>query len=735
MTLSIWRYSHLGLAFTFSVFILLAAITGTILAFDPINEQLNSNVLSFEAKNQSVSKTISVLKNEYLDVISLDINSHNQAIAEVVTYKGKNKRVFINPINGISLGSPKEKHAVFNWATSLHRSLFFKKTGRFLVGLTSFVLCVISLTGIILICKRQGGIKAFFSNIVKDNSLQYFHIILGRWTLIPILVLTLTGVFLSLEKFSVIPQSPIQHAINFEKLSTSIEKDVSDFEIFKHIKLHQINKIEFPFSDDIEDYYILYLTNKEIVVNQITGEVISEQNYPFTRLVSYYSLVFHTGHGSILWTIVLLLSCIGILYFLYSGFVMTLTRKKGKIKNSIRKNDAEIVILVGSEGGTTLNYANALHQQLLKQNLKSYLTELNQFEAFDAMKKLIVFTATYGDGDAPTNAKKFIKKLNETPLLNHIDFSIIGFGSRAYQHFCQFAFNIQEQLNHLPQTTEVIELTTINNNSFEAFTKWIDKLSSFLNIEINIQKKELGFKKLQTQSFNINKITTLNEQVDDTFLLELTPPKKTNFTSGDLLAIYPENDDKERLYSIAKTTENNILISVRKHNKGVVSNYLHQQIINSEIKATIIKNTGFHYPKKATEVILIATGTGIAPFLGMISNNTQNKPTHLFWGGRNKNSFNLYETIIKKALNKKQLNSFYPAYSRNDLTKTYVQDIIYTKKDFIYNSLNNKATIMICGSVPMQKEVIKILEQICLEKNNKQLSYFKNNGQLLMDCY
>jgi len=735
MTLSIWRYSHLILAFTFSGFILLAAITGTILAFEPINEQLNSNTLSFAAKNQSISETIVVLNKEYQEIISLEINSHNQAIAEVVTHNGKNKRIYINPSNGVNLGSIKEKYALFNWATSLHRSLFLKKTGRFIVGLTSFVLCVISITGIILICKRQGGIKSFFKTIIKDNSLLYFHIVFGKWTLIPILVITLTGVFLSLEKFSLIPLNTTQHSISFENSDSSPKINTADFEILKNIKLHQVTKIEFPFSDDIEDYYTLYLNDKEILVNQITGEIISQQNYPFTKLVSYYSLIFHTGHGSFLWSILLLLCCIAILYFLYSGFIMTLTRKKTTIKNSIDKNAAEIIILVGSEGGTTLNYANALHQQLLKLHIKSYLTELNDFETFAAMKRLFIFTATYGDGEAPTNAKKFINKLKEFPISNPIEFSIIGFGSRAYQHFCQFAYDIQKQLDSLSQTTEAIELTTINNNSLEVFTQWINELSVFLNEEIHITKNELGFKKLKTQSFNVAKITPKTEQVDDTFLLELTPAKNTSFSSGDLLAIYPENDDRERLYSIAKTTENNILISVKKHHKGIVSGYLHQQTNNAEIQAAIISNTSFHFPKKATEVILIATGTGIGPFLGMVTNNNKNIPTHLFWGGRNKESYSLYKTIIETALNNKQLNSFHPAYSRVTTAKTYVQDVIYTQKDFIYNCLNTNATIMICGSTPMQKEVLKVLDQICIEKNNTPLSYYENKGQLLMDCY
>ncbi|MCB0434087.1 MAG: hypothetical protein KDD18_14235, partial [Mangrovimonas sp.] len=40
ITISIWRYSHLALAVSSFVFIILASLTGIILAFQPISEQI-----------------------------------------------------------------------------------------------------------------------------------------------------------------------------------------------------------------------------------------------------------------------------------------------------------------------------------------------------------------------------------------------------------------------------------------------------------------------------------------------------------------------------------------------------------------------------------------------------------------------------------------------------------------------------------------------------------------------
>ena len=163
---------------------------------------------------------------------------------------------------------------------------------------------------------------------------------------------------------------------------------------------------------------------------------------------------------------------------------------------------------------------------------------------------------------------------------------------------------------------------------------------------------------------------------------------------------------------------------------GVVSNFLHQQKIEDKINAAIIKNSSFHFPKNTNQVILIATGTGIGPFLGMIDNNIKHTNLKLYWGGRNEKSFSIYKDFIEKQLERGHLQQLYTAYSRGKTSKKYEQ-----QHNFFANSLENKNTIMICGSVAMQNEVLNTLHVICTTSLNKPLSYFQNRGQILMDCY
>jgi sulfite reductase (NADPH) flavoprotein alpha-component len=407
MTLSIWRHSHFILALLSAIFIFTAAVTGAILVFEPISNQLKPYAVS-KAKNASVAQTLTVLQQQYDEVLQIEIDANDFVKVSVINKQGESGKFYINPFTGEKLGEIINKAPLFEFATNLHRSLFLKSTGRFLVGLFSFLLLLIALTGIKLILKRQGGFKRFFSKVVKENFQQYYHVVIGRYALIPIIIITVTGVFLSLEKFDALPSDRIiQERLGIN--SESKKKEIQDFEIFKATPLGQVKSIEFPFSDAKTDYFILELKEEMLYVNQYSGDVISKGEKPLIALVSNWSMILHTGQGTIIWSIVLLLTCLAILFFMYSGFAMTLKRKNetSKFKNKLKKEEAKYIILVGSETGSTFSFATLFFNALIEDGQAVFMDELNNYTRYKKAKQLIVFTATYGEGEAPVNLNRY----------------------------------------------------------------------------------------------------------------------------------------------------------------------------------------------------------------------------------------------------------------------------------------------------------------------------------------
>ncbi|WP_338732410.1 PepSY domain-containing protein [Mangrovimonas cancribranchiae] len=727
MTISIWRYSHLALAVSSFVFIVLASVTGIILAFQPISEQMEPyNVADLD--NITLAETVVVFQNTYPEIIDIKVDANDFVIATVFTEDGNDLSGYFNPKTAEFLGEELKPSPFFQWVTNFHRSLFLKSVGRFFVGLCSFLLCLIAVTGTILIVKRQRGVKRFFTKIINDDFNQYWHVILGRLSLLPIIIITVTGVYLSLEKFDALPETKTAHNIDYELLSETPKQDVSHFSIFTNTSLSEVKHIEFPFSSDVEDYFTVKLHDKDLLVNQFTGAILSEVNTPKVEVFSALSFNLHTGKGSILWSIILAVATANILFFVYSGFAMTLKRRKSRLKNKFKAEDAEIVILVGSENGSTINYANTFFKQLIKQNKKAFIAEMNAYTQYPNAKHLVVMTATYGQGDAPTNASQFFQKLNENTNTKDLKFSVVGFGSLAYPDFCQFAYDVDKKLQQM--YTPILPIFTINDKSIDAFNQWVENWSEASGISVTIPQEHLTIQPKQLKKLKVISKTKTN--VDNTFLITLKPKKHHQFTSGDLLAIYPKNDYRERLYSIGKVN-GTMQLSIKLHENGLGSEFLHSAADGDKIKARLVKNSAFHFPKKTKQVFMIANGTGVAPFLGMLQQN-KNIETHLYLGLRTQESFRLYQEQIKQLLFDGKLTKHHLALSRVG-DKHYVQDFLKRDAKTVAKLLYNNGVIMICGSLAMHKSVMSVLEEIAVTYNNKPLSYYQNKQQIKSDCY
>ncbi|WP_282179659.1 PepSY domain-containing protein [Maribacter stanieri] len=731
MTISIWRYSHLTLALVSSLFLIVASVTGIILAVEPISHQAKGYAVE-NLEEVSLATTIDALKNSYDEVLGLEVESSGFVKASVLTMDMETLDVYVNPATGEQLGEVEERPYIYTFATNLHRSLFLKSIGRFFVGLISLLLFIIAVTGLILLAKRQGGFLKLFSKVQKDYFEMRYHVVLSKWFFVPILILALTGVYLSAEKFNLLPNTVVaqqQFAIND---NAEVYETIGDFPFFKETTLAEIRQVEFPFSDDPEEYYLIALLNKEVQVNQQTGEIVSSGDYPFVTLASRLSLVLHTGEGSVLWSIILLLASASILFFMYSGFVMTLKRrKKGKrIATMPNKDECEFVILVGSESGTAFDFGQRLYNGLTKVGKNVYLTELNTYTTYAKATNIIVFTSTYGEGEPPTNARKFPAIFSTIKQPNSIDFSVIGFGSLDYPDYCKFAIDIDKQIAGALDFNRQLPLFKINKADFESFELWMIQFGNQVGFTIPIERPVVNKKKYKKVDFEVLERTELN--IDDTFLLRLQPKSNIEFTSGDLLAVFPNGDETVRQYSIARI-EDDILLSIKKHELGRGSNFLFGLKVGETIRAAIDSNEHFHLPENEKNVILISNGTGIAPFLGMISKNTTQNIS-LFWGGRKKASMDVYNSILEKnTLNRKNIKVF-ATFSREG-EKQYVQDVVKEQKDLVLQTINTGGTIMICGSLAMQHDVLDVFENIL--QNNELITFeaFEKSDQLKTDCY
>ncbi|KAA5538048.1 PepSY domain-containing protein [Paenimyroides baculatum] len=730
MVSSVWRFAHLALAVLSFSFLIVASVTGVILAIDTVNEKIpaykNANF-----DELTLSQTLPKLREVYPEIIELSID-HNQFVTiEGFDDEGNDFKFIADPVSGEKKADPIVKSEFIQWITSLHRSFFLHETGRFIVGIVSFLLMLIAVSGIALVVKQQQGFRKFFAKINREFFEQYFHIAAGRLLLLPILIISITGTFLFLVRFDVIQKEEFVPTEIQNKEAKEIP--LKDFPVFKEIYLKDVKKIGFPFADDPEEFFKIKLKDKELLVNQITGQIVSETKYPVTTVLETLSLDLHTGRTNSIWAILLAIASLNILFFIYSGFVITFKRKAVKILNKFKPDEAEYIILVGSEKGSTLHFADKILKQLIANGKTAYLTNLNDYNVFESAKQLIIFTSTYGSGDAPVNANQFEKLLEKFPQTNKVNFSVVGFGSIKYQDFCAFAYKVHQLLADKSWANPLFDVYTVNDKSANDFISWVKDWSKTNEIPLTLTPAVYKQKTPKLKSFKVLAKTNVSND-NQTFQITLKPNSRTAFQSGDLLAIYPDKNQTERFYSIAKI-KNNIHLVVKLHENGLSSQFLHDLSVNGKLQAAVISNKSFHFPKKASKIIMIANGTGIAPFLGLIKENKSKIPTHLYAGFRNQNdTTSAYKTFLEEEIKQKKLTGFNFVFSREDQSE-YVMNSIERDAELFAKTLENKGIIMICGSLNMQKDVEQVLDRICLEINNKPLNFYKENNQIKTDCY
>jgi cytochrome P450 / NADPH-cytochrome P450 reductase len=140
--------------------------------------------------------------------------------------------------------------------------------------------------------------------------------------------------------------------------------------------------------------------------------------------------------------------------------------------------------------------------------------------------------------------------------------------------------------------------------------------------------------------------------------------------------------------------------------QGVCSSYLAEQAVGSAVEGFVRPpSTPFVPPEDpSTPMIMVAAGTGLAPFRGFLQERAAVKsrgkevgPSSLFFGCRNPKQDYIYEDELE-AFAQEGVADLECAFSRLEgQPKTYVQDRLKSQHDDIWAEIQDGATIYVCG--------------------------------------
>ena len=161
--------------------------------------------------------------------------------------------------------------------------------------------------------------------------------------------------------------------------------------------------------------------------------------------------------------------------------------------------------------------------------------------------------------------------------------------------------------------------------------------------------------------------------------------------------------------------------------KGVCSNYLAGLEKGNELFASLRPTkAGFRLPENPElPIIMVGPGTGIAPFRGFLqerailkSDGKKLGPSMLFFGCRHPDQDYIYHDELE-GFEKDGITDLHVAFSRQDKSKVYVQDLIRQNRDQVWKMIENGAHIYVCGDGSrMEPDVRRALTTIYSEETD-----------------
>jgi sulfite reductase (NADPH) flavoprotein alpha-component len=500
--------------------------------------------------------------------------------------------------------------------------------------------------------------------------------------------------------------------------------------------------LTFPSPGDASGVLRLRTSQGEALVDPSTGATLTFAPTTAIERIGEWAQFLHTGQGAWVLALALGLTTAAVPALGVTGFLMWLRRRSARpgLPANAPVRSADTIILVGSEGGSTWGFAQTLHGALTAQGGRVHAADMNAFgPAHMNAERLIILTATYGDGGAPASANSFLERLAR--LEGQIPFAVLGFGDRSFPKFCGYAHAVADALD-AKEWPRLMGLKSIDRRSGQEFAQWGHDLSAALGCDLELRHVA---ERPKTTPLALVGHETYGEAVGaPVAILRFGAPadarrgrrsRLPRFEAGDLLGVLPPGDDLPRFYSLASSTRDGVLeICVRLRTGGLCSTFLHGLRIGDRIEAFVRENPSFRPARGRAPLILIGAGAGIAPLAGFVRANNARRPVHMYWGGRSPSLDFLYEHELAEQLGKRRLTTLSTAFSRCPSDAAYVQDRVAADAPRLRGLIRQEAQILVCGGRGMARAVAETLEKV-VGPLGLDLATLRSNGRYLEDVY
>ncbi|MCY9849693.1 diflavin oxidoreductase [Pectobacterium jejuense] len=505
-----------------------------------------------------------------------------------------------------------------------------------------------------------------------------------------------------------------------------------------------------------------------------------------------------------------------------------------------------ILIGYGSESGNARALAISLGEQGALQPFRPQVMELNDVlqEQPGERDVLLIVSSSFGDGEPPANAERFLEQLDHYSSVDTLCYAIFGLGDTAYPRFCGFSKLLDSTLA-ARGARAIINRVDADANYQGFFSNWLSVVEKVLHgdeqagRDLLLQVTAYG----EDNAFSARVLERRRLNIDAPYAWHVRlsiADSGIRYRAGDTLYLQPENDpallsqlaawfdcadaaealrDKELrqisktvLRELARLSANDELkgmlkISQRKALEAylygadlldVLTDFCTPEVVSLEALAGILSpcmpraysivscadeqrvdlcvrevcyerggrrrkgvatgwllgehqqmrifsraNPGFWLPPDiSTPVLMIGTGTGIAPLLALLCEQATletSRETCLIFGEKHREGDFLYQDELESLCERGVLGKMFTAFSRDSASKYYVQHAILEQAEYIGDMLRRGAHIYLCGNRQhLESAVEEALTEVCTREGltaERLWSTLTQQGRLHLELY
>jgi sulfite reductase (NADPH) flavoprotein alpha-component len=647
----------------------------------------------------------------------------------------------IDPATGTSVGNV-DTSAVQRWLINLHRSLFLNDAGRFIAAGGAAAMLTLTVSGLFLLARRAGGWRYILKS-AKGTGNGRLHTVISRLALPGLLLSSLTALWMTAATFGYLPEGAGAPPFPAE-VSGVTGFPVASVTVLQKTSVETFRSLSFPAVGDATDAFTLKTDLGEGYIDQGTGALLAWNDANWVDHLTGFLTMLHTGRGMAWLGLLLGLSALAVPVLSCTGLAVWLKGRGERKRASVSASEADTIVLVGSEAGTTWAFAETLRGALSEQGLSVHVGPMSAFNPaqWTQAKRLILLAATYGDGEAPTSAHGVLKRFRRVSPRRGLSLAVLGFGDRNFPAYCGFAADLAREAEAKGWET-LLPFDTVDRQSPQDFARWGRRLAESLGLAFELNHQPA---KLKTWELSLLSRRDYGASVQAiTVILRFALPKAAlwqriigkaslRFEAGDYHGVVPEGSEIPRFYSLASSTKDGFLeICVRKQPGGLCSGQLTALEPGQTATAFIRPNLSFRPAPGGKPVILIGAGTGIGPLAGFARSNHTHRPMCLYFGTRNPASDALYAEELSDWKADGRLTLVSTAFSRTT-NPAYVQDVLRNDAARIGKRVAEGGQILVCGGRDMAAGVATALTEI-LRPYGVSLATLKAESRYAEDVY